>query len=87
MAICMNPECVTPFCPGCDPDMTLIERVAREMATDDADTEDQSERLIDAYMHADAAGRELVDTIFTCLCGWKLSTLLERKDNEDSDND
>lgn len=69
--------------------MNLIEHVAREMETDEVNTENQSERMIAAYLAANDAGRELVDTIFTCLCGWKLSTLLERanEDNDDHDHD
>lgn len=76
--ICLNPHCVTPFCSGCDDTpMNIIDRVAREMETDNENTDDQSQRLIAAYLSANDAGRELVDTIFTCLCGWRLSTLLE----------
>jgi hypothetical protein len=59
--------------------VNIIDRVAREMETDTEDTDGQSQRLIAAYLSANDAGRELVDTIFACLCGWKLSTLLEQK--------
>lgn len=59
--------------------MNIIDRVAHEIEIDIEDTEDQSQRLIAAYLSANDAGRELVDTIFACLCGWKLSTLLEQK--------
>lgn len=65
--------------------MNLIDRIARELETDETDTNNQSERLIDAYLCANDAGRELVDTIFTCLCGWKLSTLLDRGDDDHED--
>jgi len=62
--------------------MNVIDRIARAIDTDDEDTNDQSERLIAAYLSANDAGRELVDTIFACLCGWKLSTLLSREEED-----
>lgn len=48
------------------------------MKQDDCDAADQSERLERLYLSADDAGKELLDQAFTCLCGWRLSTLLER---------
>jgi hypothetical protein len=48
------------------------------MGQDDCDAADQSERLAQLYLSADEGGKELLDEAFTCLCGWRLSTLLER---------
>jgi hypothetical protein len=57
--------------------MNLIERVLDEMTDDDDDTAHQSELLAAAYDAASPEAKEVVDTIFVCLCGWQLSTLLK----------
>lgn len=54
----------------------LIARVSAEMASDIGENFDkQSALLLAHYDEADDAGRELVDNIFICLCGWSLKTL------------
>jgi hypothetical protein len=54
--------------------MTLIERVFEAMTGDDSDDSERLERL---YLDADAAGRQLLDDAFICVCGWSLKTLLD----------
>jgi hypothetical protein len=58
--------------------MNLIELIDREMDGDYEDTTDQSERLIDLYQRADAAGKKLIDDAFICLCGWSMTSLLSK---------
>jgi hypothetical protein len=53
----------------------LVPLVAAAIAEDDTD---QSQKLAECYLSADAAGRALLDDAFTCLCGWRLETLLKR---------
>ena len=56
----------------------LIAEIGGAMANDDCDVADQSERLANLYLSADETGRDLLDQAFTCLCGWRLATLLEQ---------
>lgn len=56
----------------------LLVDIQAAMSQDDCDAADQSARLAQLYLSADEAGKELLDQAFTCLCGWRLSTLLER---------
>lgn len=58
--------------------MNLIERIQHELDTDYVNSDDQSERLIALYQNADAAGRALLDDAFICVCGCRLTTLLEQ---------
>ncbi len=58
---------------------TLIDQVELEMTTDDEDRVYQSDRLIDEYNNASEEAKRVVDEIFICLCGWRLSTLLEQR--------
>lgn len=51
----------------------LVSHISDSIAADDCD---QSERLANVYLCADAAGKELLDQAFMCLCGWKLATLM-----------
>jgi len=43
------------------------------MAEDDAD---DSLLLVNLYETADIKGKELIDDVFICLCGWSMKNLL-----------
>lgn len=66
--------------------VNVIERVEAAMRSDDEDTEDQSERLVEAYQRATPEARAVVDEIFACLCGWELKTILAGRDDNDGEN-
>lgn len=51
----------------------LVTLITEAIATDD---DDQSQRLADEYLSADDAGKDLLDRVFVCLCGWELKTLM-----------
>lgn len=55
---------------------TLLAKVERAMRTDDANRENQSERLIRKYNNATDDEKTLLDECFICLCGWSLATLI-----------
>jgi len=55
---------------------TLIDRIEAAMLADDEDRHDQSERLVAIYEAADATARAAIDDALTCICGWRLATLL-----------
>ena len=57
--------------------MNLIEHIYNEMSADDADTEKQSDILACIYAEASPVEKLLLNTAFTCLCGWELSTLID----------
>lgn len=63
--------------------MNIIERVQEEMISDVEDTDEQSSLLIQTYQNASPATREVVDEIFACLCGYRLSTLLRGATDND----
>lgn len=58
--------------------MNLIERIFNEMATDDEDTDRQSERMIADFEAADTDTRIAIDNMFVSLCGWSLTSLIEK---------
>lgn len=58
--------------------VSLIAHVQCVMQEDDADMDDQSERLATVWHEADAAGRALLDEAFIALCGYSLNTLINR---------
>lgn len=43
-----------------------------------SDEDNQSERLASLYLAANDCGKALLDEAFTCLCGWRLGSLLEQ---------
>ena len=59
-----------------DMEDTLIDRIEAAMISDDADRHDQSERLIALYASVDPTARAAIDDAMTCICGWRLATLL-----------
>jgi hypothetical protein len=60
--------------------MRLVAHISDAMVNDDCD---QSERLADIYLSADDAGKDLLDRAFTCLCGYRLKTLMEGANLDD----
>jgi hypothetical protein len=61
--------------------MRLVAHITDAIATDDYD---QSGRLADIYLSADAAGKDLLDRAFICLCGYQLKTLIASADLDDT---
>ena len=59
--------------------MNLIEQIAEAINTDDSDTAEDSQRIIDAYHQAPLREKLILDNVFISLCGWSLATLLQRK--------
>jgi len=57
---------------------TFIDTVADLMATDDDDRAKQSRYLLDMWGAMNIEERNAVDAIFLCLCGWNLSTLVDK---------
>ena len=55
--------------------MNLIELILSEMQDDDADTEDQSQRLEQVYDEADQTGKKAIDDTLICLCGYSMDSL------------
>lgn len=47
-----------------------------EAVTSDSEPMDFT-RVIDIYNDADTAGREAINNVFICLCGYQLTTLTE----------
>jgi hypothetical protein len=58
--------------------MNLIEIILSEAQNDDEDTSDQSDRLNQLYDSADEKGKQLIDDALICICGWSMSSLIER---------
>jgi len=59
-------------------DTTLIDIIEREMSTDDADRQKESDYLRDYYSESSEAEKKRIDLCFMALCGWSLETLLKR---------
>lgn len=57
--------------------MNVIDKVEREMQTDDADRDKQSDILVSIYKESNPDAKNRIDEIFICLCGWSLQTLLD----------
>lgn len=57
--------------------MNIITKIFEEMSTDDACSEDQSERIKKEYGQATKKERELIDEILISLCGWSIPSILE----------
>lgn len=62
--------------------MNLIEWISIEMENDDADKENQSTRLLAHYKKASAKNKKVIDDVFLCLCGWRLSVCIAESDKE-----
>jgi hypothetical protein len=60
--------------------MRLMAHINAAMARD---VYDQSVRLADVYLAADDVGKDLLDRAFTCLCGYRLKTLMANADLDD----
>lgn len=58
--------------------MNLVDTIQEEIRNDDADTTKQSAILEDLYKQASESERRAIDDAIICLCGWSLSTLLDR---------
>ena len=54
---------------------TLIQTILEEMECDD---EDESERLLLLYLNSNERDRALLDCLLVSLCGWTMSTLIEK---------
>lgn len=57
--------------------MNLIEKICQQMETDDADTDKQSEILLDVWKKATPEQVKAIDETLLCLCGWSMKTLIE----------
>lgn len=58
--------------------MSLVMRVAYHIIMDDTD---DSRRVIDAYNDATPDQKAVVDDIFISMCGYRLCSLIEGKEN------
>lgn len=54
--------------------INLVERIQNLIASDDVD---QGERMVRDFQTLSQSQREAVDDIFICLCGYRLTTLIE----------
>ena len=57
--------------------MEIMERFDTAYQTDDEDWDKKEERLLAVYEQADMETKEIIDDIFTTLCGWTFKTLME----------
>lgn len=62
--------------------MNLMYRFDCAYQTDDEDWEKKEERLINTYEKADDKTKEVINDIFTTLCGWQFKTLMEGGETE-----
>ncbi|MDP0500855.1 MAG: hypothetical protein Q7P63_12230 [Verrucomicrobiota bacterium JB022] len=58
--------------------MNILELIQSEMATDEVDTDRESERLIDWFDSLPNDQQAAVNLAFTYVCGWTLETLREK---------
>ena len=56
--------------------MTLIDKIEKQMRTDDAPRARQSEYLKEEYARADKTTKKAIDMCFIALCGWSLETMI-----------
>lgn len=56
----------------------LIGTIFQEILSDDADQEEQSEKLYDLYEAQDEKGQKLIDDALICICGWGMESLLNK---------
>lgn len=55
----------------------LVAHIFEQIVNDD---EDQSQMLVDIYLSADDAGKDVLDRAFICLYGCQLQTLMKQLD-------
>jgi hypothetical protein len=61
--------------------MRLVAHIHEALADHNCD---ESVQLADIYLAADAAGKDVLDQAFTCLCGCKLKELMGTADLDDT---
>lgn len=70
--------------------MNIIEDIQQEMLSDFENTSKQSAYLRRVYEGADERGKAALDDALICICGFSLTTLIERDDeryNGDGEED
>jgi hypothetical protein len=55
-----------------------IDLISKEMTGDDADRNDQSERLVRVYNQAGPVEKKAIDDALICICGWSLRSIFEK---------
>jgi hypothetical protein len=51
-----------------------------------SDEEDESYNLLNYYLHASPEERSIMDCVLVCVCGWTMSTIIEKSEpGEDYD--
>lgn len=62
--------------------MNLIELIQIEMQNDDADTDRQSEILLNRYLGSSPEEKFAIDDVSICICGWSLSSMIKKLDGD-----
>ena len=66
----------------------LVEEFTEAFMTDAESPKQIGNVLLNIYERSDEKERELIDYVFIALCGWSLTTLIERaSDNGQADED
>lgn len=63
--------------------MDIITQVFEAIESDDCNREKQSDKIIAYFSHLQQDYKNQIDNIFISLCGWSLSTLIERRESHD----